>query len=71
MTKIFIFCSWDTCSHFPLEAADTKTGREWCWYKGDPEVTRTENGELLSSIGVPIVATVVEVKTLIRMDTKK
>lgn len=54
-----------------LEAADTKTGREWCWYKGDPEVTRTENGELLSSIGVPIGATVVEVKTLIRMDTKK
>ncbi len=34
-----------------LEAADTKTGREWCWYKGDPEVTRTENGELLSSLG--------------------
>lgn len=41
------------------------------WYKGDPEVTRTENGELLSSIGVPIGATVVEVKALIRMDTRK
>lgn len=54
-----------------LEAADTKTGRGWCWYKGDPEVTRTENGELLSSIGVPIGATVVEVKALIRMDTRK
>ncbi|MEI4940156.1 hypothetical protein U1439_21610, partial [Aeromonas caviae] len=54
-----------------LEAADTKTGREWCWYKGDPEVTRTENGKLLSSIDVPIGATVVNVKALIRMDTKK
>ena len=54
-----------------LEAADTKTGREWCWDKGDSEVTRTENGELLSSIGVPIGATVVNVKALIRMDTKK
>jgi hypothetical protein len=37
----------------------------------ETEVTRTENGELLSSIGVPLGATVVEVKTLIRMDTKK
>lgn len=54
-----------------LEAADTKTGREWCWYKGDLEVTRTENGELLTSMSDPLGATVVEVKTLIRMDTKK
>ncbi len=54
-----------------LEAADTKTGREWCWYRGYLEVTRTENGKLLSSIDVPIGATVVDVKALIRMDTKK
>ncbi len=54
-----------------LEAADTKTGREWCWYKGAPEVTRTESGKLLSSIDVPIGATVVVVKALICMDTKK
>ena len=54
-----------------LEAADTKTGPEWWWYKGGPGVTSTENGGVLSSIGGPIGATVVEVKTLIRMDTKK
>ncbi|MFK8773680.1 hypothetical protein ACI750_18270 [Aeromonas caviae] len=26
MTKIFIFCSWDTCSHFP------KTMKSWIKY---------------------------------------
>jgi len=54
-----------------LEAADTKTGYEWCWYKGDTEITRTQNGELSSSFSVPVGATVIEVKGIIRDDAKK
>lgn len=54
-----------------LEASDTRTDREWCWYKGDTEITRTQNGELSSSISVPVGAAVVEVKNIIRDDARK
>ncbi|WP_270830410.1 hypothetical protein [Aeromonas sp. QDB63] len=30
MTKIFIFCSWDTCSHFPKHSATINEGRGIC-----------------------------------------
>lgn len=54
-----------------LEAADTHTGREWCWYQGDTEITRTQDGELAGTISVPAGATVTEVKAIIRNDAKR
>ena len=49
-----------------LEAADTESGREWCWYKGDLEITKAQDGELAGTISVPEGASVVEVKAIIR-----
>lgn len=53
-----------------LEAADTKTGIEWCWYKGDTEITRSRDGELSGSVSVPPGSPVTEVKALIREDAR-
>ncbi len=54
-----------------LEAADTKTGYEWCWFKWVSEITRRIGGELTGSISVPPDASVVAVKTIIRGDAKR
>lgn len=54
-----------------LEAADTNTGSEWCWYKGDTEITKTQDGLLVGSISIHAGAAVVEVKAIIRDDAKK
>ncbi len=54
-----------------LEAADAKTGYEWCWFKGDSEITRSIEGELAGSLSVPPGASVVAVKTIIRGDAKR
>lgn len=54
-----------------LEAADTKTGYEWCWFKGDSEITRSIEGELAGSLSVPHDASVVAVKAIIRGDAKR
>ena len=54
-----------------MEAADTKTGYEWCWFKGDSEITRSIEGELAGSLSVPPGASVVAVKTIIRGDAKR
>lgn len=53
-----------------LEAADPTTGREWCWFKGDREITVSLDGELAGSLTVPAGASVVEVKAIIRGDAK-
>ena len=53
-----------------LEAADPATGREWCWFKGDLEITVSLDGELAGSLSVPDSASVVEVKAIIRNDAK-
>ena len=34
MTKIFIFCSWDTCSHFPLQITNSLPWRRTTWQSG-------------------------------------
>ena len=31
MTKIFIFCSWDTCSHFPFFQGDAGNDKDGYW----------------------------------------
>ena len=54
-----------------LEAADTKTGHEWCWFKGDLEITKSIEGALAGSLSVPPEASVVTVKTIIRGDAKR
>lgn len=54
-----------------LEAADTATGREWCWFKGDLECVISDDGQNVGTLAVPYGATVVQVKALIREDAKR
>jgi hypothetical protein len=54
-----------------LEAADTATGREWCWFKGDAEVVISDDGQNVGTLAVPDGATVIEVKALIRKAAKR
>lgn len=53
-----------------LEAADTATGREWCWFKGDREIVISDEGQNVGVLDVPEGATVVEVKAQIRAAAK-
>lgn len=53
-----------------LEAADPETGYEWCWYKGDTEISKAHEGTLVSSVSVPEGVSVVEVKAIIRGNAK-
>lgn len=54
-----------------LEGADQKTGREWCWFKGDLECVISDDGQNVGTLAVPEGATVTEVKALIRKAAKR
>lgn len=54
-----------------LEAADTATGREWCWFKGDLECVISDDGQNVGTLAVPEGATVTEVKAQIRKAAKR
>ncbi|MGL5538812.1 MAG: hypothetical protein ACRDC0_16545 [Aeromonas veronii] len=54
-----------------LEAADTTSDTEWCWFKGDTEITKSRGGEPAGTVSAPPGAPVAEVKAIIRNDAKQ
>lgn len=53
-----------------LEAADTATGREWVWFRGDLEIVISDDGEIVGTLAAPVGATVTEIKAQIRAAAK-
>ncbi|WP_139751298.1 hypothetical protein [Aeromonas media] len=49
-----------------LEAGDTETDREWCWFKGDQFIAWTDAGDEQPEIWIPEGAGVTQVKAIIR-----
>lgn len=54
-----------------LEAADTATGTEFCWFRGDEEITISEDGQPAGVIAVKAGASVTEAKAAIRAYAKR
>lgn len=54
-----------------LRAGCPELDREWEWCKGDPEIVVSQGGEFARVISVPALATVSEVKAIIRGDLPK
>jgi hypothetical protein len=54
-----------------LKAGCPELDTEWEWGKGDPEIVVSQGGEFARVIAVPALATVIEVKALIRRDLPK
>lgn len=53
-----------------LEAGCPEMDTDWCWFRGDQEITRSVNGCLVGTLHVPVGATVNEVKATIRIDAR-
>lgn len=49
-----------------LEAGDTETDREWCWFRRDQFITWTDAGEQQPEICIPEGSGVTQVKAIIR-----
>lgn len=54
-----------------LEAGEPETDREWVWFRGDTEATKSAGGVLVGVLSVPPGATVGEAKAAIRADAKR
>ena len=54
-----------------LEGADPATGTEFCWFRGDEEITVAEDCQPVGVIAVKAGATVTEAKAAIRAYGKR